>query len=134
MATYAGLLSTHGVELPAHLEAQAKIPLLTGAQRQGDLIVLPTSSVQPPPAADPHRIPPDGVPVVRGEATANTHLLVGDGTWAPCEAVPDLGVVAVATEAYLLHPEHGAQGLAAGSYLLRRQREQAVGRTRIIRD
>jgi hypothetical protein len=45
-----------------------------------------------------------------------------------------LGVVHVATEAYLLHPEHAALGLAAGDYLLRRQREQTADGPAAIAD
>lgn len=123
--TYSQILGDHGVEIPEHLEADAEVPLLTGIQRQGDLIVLPVTVARPGRLGDAVEIPADGVPVVQGEATSNTHLLVGDGLWAAGGAGTDLGVVTVSSEAYLLHPEHGAQGLAPGSYLIRRQREQA---------
>ena len=132
--TYENILSAHDVDIPAHLEAQADVLLLTGMQRQGDLIVIPTGTVRPSATVDKtQRIPAAGVPVVRGEATSNTHLLVGDGTWTPSTDDQDLGVVTVASEAYLLHPEHGCQGLAPGSYLVRRQREQA-DEVRLIAD
>lgn len=131
--TYATVMSAHGVELPAHLEAQAQIPLLGGLQRQGDVFVLPGADL-PPDDDPPVPIPAAGIAVVRGEATAHTHLLVGDGTWTARRSGADLGVVTVATEAYLLHPEHGANGLAPGRYLLRRQREQAAGGTRMAAD
>lgn len=130
--TYAQLMGAHHVTIPAHLEAQAEIPVLTGAQRQGDVIVVPTRASAKP--GDP--IPAEGVAVVRGEAGGNTHLLVGDGTWAP---VPtrglDLGVVTVPDGgvAWLLHPEHGAQGFAPGAYLVRRQRQQA-DEIQLVRD
>ncbi len=128
-ATYADVLSPHGVAIPAHLEAQAAIPVVTGRpQVQGDVLVLPTQA-----GIKPGRpVPPDGIAVVRGESGGNTHLLVADGPvmWAPIVGDPDsldLGVVTVpeGATAYLLHPEHGANAIGTGAYILRRQREQA---------
>ena len=131
--TYQRLAATHNVELPAHLVADAEIPVLTGMQRQGDLLVIPHR-----PGADAGQpVPAEGVPVVRGEAGGNTHLLVAAGTvaWRPvAQAGTDLGTVTVTDgAAYLLHPEHGAQGIAPGCYLIRRQREQA-DELRIVAD
>lgn len=126
MLTYETITTRHSVELPAHLEAQAEIPVLSGIQRQGDLIIIPMR-----PGADAGKpIPPEGVAVVRGVADGNTHLLVGDGDvrWrGVTDTRQDLGTMTVAegATAYLLHPEHGAQGFAPGTYLIRRQREQA---------
>lgn len=124
-ATYSDILGRHDVEIPTHLEQQAEVPVLSGAQRQGDLIVLPTRA-----GVDLGEIvAPAGIPVVRGEAGGNTHLLVADGTvhWRPVAGSTTLGTVTVDEDAtaYLLHPEHGCQGIAAGSYTIRRQREQA---------
>lgn len=124
--TFGEILDRHRVEIPPHLEAQAEVPVLSGPQRQGDLIIVPTR-----PGADlGDQVPAGGVPVVRGEAGGNTHLLVGDGpiTWRPAGARDQtLGVATVPAGSigYLLHPEHGAQAFAPGSYLVRRQREQA---------
>lgn len=125
--TYAKVLARHGVEIPPHLEAQAAVPILTGAQRQGDIIVLPTA-----PGADAGTlVPADGIAVVRGEAGGNTHLLVADGPvcWRATAGgdAAELGTVTIPDGAagYLLHPEHGAQGIAPGTYRIRRQREQA---------
>ena len=107
------------------LPADADVPLSRGTQRQGDVLVLPLDGTEqlatPPKAA---AIPAEGVMVVLGEAGGNGHLLVGDGSWSPSETEQDLGVVHVAGEAYLLHPEHAALGIGAGHYRLRRQREQ----------
>lgn len=124
MHTYQSILDRHDVEVPAHLEQQAGVPVLAGMQRQGDVFVLPCL-----PGSTGEPVPPAGVAVVRGESGGNTHLLVADGPvrWRPESRGVDLGVVTVSDggAAYLLHPEHGAQGIAPGSYLLRRQREQA---------
>jgi hypothetical protein len=110
------------------LEAQADVPLRTGIQRQGDVLVAP---MRPGNVAGLAPVPPEGIPVVRGESGGNTHLLVADGdvTWAPAgEREPlMLGTLCVGPDsaAYLIHPEHGATGMAPGLYGIRRQREQA---------
>jgi len=109
-----------------HLDRQVTVPVLDGVQPQGDVIVIPTTVT----AWDANQVPPQGVPVVRGENGGNTHLLVADGqvAWAanPRPGAQTLGEVTVAAgaTAYLLHPEHGAAGIAPGSYVIRRQREQ----------
>lgn len=128
--TYAEILGAHHIEVPTHLEEQAEIPVLTGLQVQGDVAIVPTRPSLK--AAQP--VPPAGVPVVRGEAGGNTHLLVGEGgvlwaavDWARSGGGQDLGVVTVPDGgvAWLLHPEHGANAMGPGAYTLRRQREQA---------
>jgi len=124
MRTHTTLAETYGVEVPSHLEAEAEVPLLTGMQRQGDVIVVPIHTDQ---VGD--LVPAGGVPVVRGEAGGNTHLLVAacDVRWAPVVDVLMLGVLTVAdgAEAYLAHPEHGYMGIGPGCYRVSRQREQA---------
>lgn len=123
--TYREVLGAHDVEIPPHLEAQAEIPVLAGPQRQGDLIILP---MPPGRVAGAVPIPPAGVAVVRGENGGNTHLLVGAGRWAPRDSTAgDCGtlIVEAGEVAFLIHPEHGANAMAPGSYVVRRQREQA---------
>lgn len=127
-ATYGDILDAHNVTIPEHLERQAAIPVLTGLQVQGDVAVIP----QRPSMKKGSLVPATGVAVVRGESGGNTHLLVTDGavTWAPVEGRAtglDLGVVdvPVGATAFLLHSEHGANAMGPGSYLIRRQREQA---------
>jgi hypothetical protein len=117
----------------------AEVPISNGLQRQGDVLVLPLREQEqeegPPRFQPAAAIPAEGVMVVSGEAGGNGHLLLGDGTWAPAWGRRrHLGVVHVATEAYLLHPEHAALGLAAGDYLLRRQREQTADGPAAIAD
>jgi hypothetical protein len=123
--TYGALLGAHQIEVPRHLEEDAAIPVLTGLQIQGDVAIIPMRPSVKPAVV----VPPAGVPVVRGEAGGNTHLLLGEGgvVWAPVEGLSqDLGVVTVPDggTAYLLHPEHGANAMGPGAYRLRRQREQ----------
>ena len=134
MTTYADVLGQHDIAIPAHLAAQAEIPVLTGLQAQGDVIVVPTRKSAR--VATP--VPAGGVAVVRGESGGNTHLLIADGDvmWSPVTAGgQDLGVLTVPEGgvAYLLHPEHGANAMGTGCYVLRRQREQA-DEIRLVQD
>ena len=126
MNTYAEILNAHDIEVPAHLVADAEVPVLTGMQRQGDVIVLPTRAGEVTGLVP---VPPEGVVVVRGESGGNTHLLVADGNvrFAKRGVGADMGTLVVdeGAVAYLSHPEHGAQGIGAGTYYVRRQREQA---------
>ena len=129
METLSTLIDTHQVDVHPHLDRDDPIPVLSGPQAQGDLIVLPAGTARPSPTGTARPVPAAGVPVLRGEAMGNTHLLLADGnvTWAPCDTTQDLGVVDVAdgATAWLAHPEHGYTGIAPGRYLIRRQREQA---------
>lgn len=124
MKTLQEIMAPHKVEIPAHLEAQAEVPVLTGLQRQGDVLVIP---MKPGLIDGLEPIPAEGVAVVRGEAGGNTHLLVGSGKVALRANGQSMGslVVAEGETAYLLHPEHGAQGIGAGTYRIHRQREMA---------
>lgn len=110
--------------IPDYLVKQADVPVLSGLQIQGDVAIIPTR----PSAKKGDPIPVTGLPVVRGENGGNTHLLIGEAlTWAPSTDEFDLGVVTVPESGvgYLIHPEHGANALAPGSYRIRRQREQS---------
>ncbi len=61
------------------------------------------------------------------------HSLVADDgacTWTGPVADPRglaLGIVEVTGVAYLIHPEHGATGIAPGRYVIGRQRERGTG-------
>ena len=75
-------------------------------------------------------VPVEGVRVVRGEATGNAHILHADGPamWAPSSDGLRLGVLHVpaGSVAWLIHTdEHGANGIAAGTYVVTGKREQA---------
>lgn len=121
------LIERHGIEVHEHLDRDLAIPVLTGLQRQGDVIIVPDSTAK---AASP--VPAAGVPVVRGENGGNTHAIVADGP-VFCDtrqaSATDLTLATLTvpdgSTAYLAHPEHGYNGIGAGTYTLRRQREQA---------
>ena len=117
-----------------HLD-DVEIPVLTGMQRQGDVLVIPMREGK---IAGLLPIPQEGIAVVRGENGGNTHLLVaeGDVTYAPAQGRGQrLGslLVGEGAVAYLTHPEHGFNAIGAGSYVINRQREQA-DEIRIIAD
>jgi hypothetical protein len=125
------VLDRAGVGALGVLDSEIDVPVLTGAQRQGDLIVL--NRPQRTPATTP--LPASGVQVVRAEASSNTHSLHSwDGTCffdsdpSRRETELTLGTLTVpeGASAYLVHTEeHGANGIGPGTYELRRQREFA---------
>lgn len=131
------LITTHGVEIDPHLDWEATVAVSAGLQRQGDVIIIPTAMVRRPGAAAEKPVPQCGVAVVRGEAGGNTHLLLADGPvrYDPAPRNLTLGVLTVGegAVAYLAHPEHGYAGIAPGTYVIRRQREQA-DEIRIVAD
>lgn len=128
MATLTALAARAHVTVYDHVldaHADADVPVLDGLQAQGDVIIIPSAArlrgrSVPVPAA--------GIVVVAG---THDHTLIADGpvTWE--SAGPggmDVGTVDVPDGAtgWLVHPEHGANGIAPGRYVLRRQREQAA--------
>ena len=124
-ATY-GMMTGYGLDVPAHLTHDDPIPVLDTLQAQGDVYIIPAHMAQP--NEDPGElIPPDGLTVVEG---TNTHTLAGDGLWSPGgHAFGDVGTLTVPDggTAFLFHSEeHGANGIAPGVYVVRRQREQAT--------
>jgi hypothetical protein len=133
MTTQTAILTTHGVAVPPHL-LDADVPVVTGRPvRQGDVLAKPTRLGQMTGAVP---IPPEGIQVVRGEAERNTHLLCGSGTWKALTGSQILGTLVVPedAEAYLIHTgEHGAVGLGAGCWTVRRQRQQA-DEIRLVQD
>jgi hypothetical protein len=134
--TYAEALSKVGATVPEHLVADAEVPVLTGAQAQGDLLIVPiektTQALAPVPA--------EGVQVVFGEATGNSHFL-HQGFDSPDVAfarVPGDGLTLVEVmvpegqSAQLIHTdEHGANGIGAGLYAIQAKRELRDEITRV---
>ncbi len=134
MKTLTELTEQTGVEVYDHVADDLEIPVLDGLQAQGDLIVVPLDN----PLFAGHDIdvdatglavPSNGIELVRGQ---HPHLLVADpgtATYTRIETFTDrlaVGIVEATAPVWLLHPEHGATGIAPGRYLVRRQREQAA--------
>jgi hypothetical protein len=120
--------------IPAHLEAQADVPILTEPQRQGDVSVWPTRKGR----RTGQPIPPEGVALLQAEAGGHIHRLqgVGDVAFAPA---PTAGLVlgtltvGAAGTAFIGHDEHSMLGIGAGTYILKRQRTQ-MDEVRLVAD
>ena len=125
MRTLAEAIEMHGIDVEEHLDRQMTIPVLTGFQAQGDVMVVPRPAQAPAGTS----VPRDGVAVVRGEFGGHTHTLLAEGTVtfdpAAGDEGLDIGVLTVGADAtaYLAHPEHAYSGIGPGTYVLRRQRE-----------
>lgn len=133
--TFATALAKIGVSVPDHLVADAEVPVLTGAQFQGDIGIIPAGldsfgakrvTLEP--------VPDKGIQVVHGEATGNTHWLHRgfDSPGVTFARVENhelvLGVVNVpeGESAELIHTdEHGCNAMGPGLYVLRGKRELA---------
>lgn len=131
--TYGSSLALAGVTVPDHLESDAEVPVLTGPQAQGDLIVYPKAA---PDTLKWETVPDAGVQVVHGEATGNTHWL-HRGFDSPgvlwVRTARDAGDLVIGyvrvpegQSAQLIHTdEHGSNGIGAGTYAIHGKREQA---------
>lgn len=136
--TYAEALGKIGATIPDHFVADAEVPVLTGVQAQGDLIIVPAGEagmdlfdVGP---VKLEAVPDKGIQVVVGESTGNTHWLhrgfESPGVmWARVTGDPlVLGVVHVpeGESAELIHTdEHGANAMGPGMYVIRGKQELA---------
>ncbi|WP_242882144.1 hypothetical protein [Actinomadura litoris] len=134
MHTYATALNLIGVTVPAHLSADAEVPILTGPQAQGDLLLLPADT---PRSKAWQTVPVKRVGVVHGEATGNTHWLHPGFdsprvTWLRATGQADglaVGYLRVpdGQTALLIHTdEHGANGIGPGEYVINRKRQARV--------
>lgn len=128
IATLDHAIAHFGVDVLDHLDRASAIPTINEIGRQGDVLIVR----RPRGKAATTPVPAAGHPAVRGEAGGNTHLLLAEGPvfYDPRPASPtnlDLGVLTVpsGSTAYLAHPEHAYLGIEPGTYVLRRQREQA---------
>ncbi len=134
MPTFATILDRAGITVPDETIAEIEVPVLTGPQRQGDVGIFPRPAIGRAELGQMTIVSAEGVAVVRGEATGNTHLLmpeVGcDIYWQPIESRAGdvrLGVLHVpdGAVAWLTHSdEHGCNGIGSGTYLLHGKREQ----------
>lgn len=130
--TLTEVLARHDVDVADVLLADIEVPVLTGTQRQGDVLIVPRAAAGNAEMTAMRPVPREGVAVVRGEATGNTHLLdavEGEVLWSPSTTEGlTLGVlhVPVGAVAMLIHTdEHGANGIGPGTYRLVGKREQA---------
>jgi len=129
ITTLADAERTFGVSHHEHLDRSAELPIVDTLGFQGDVAIIRDDTS--PAASTP--IPAAGYPVVKGENGGNTHALFGAGFYSPSTNAGidpsdlDLGVLTVPAgpSALLSHPEHGGLLVAPGTYVLRRQREQA---------
>ncbi|MCW4351974.1 hypothetical protein ONR57_01500 [Hoyosella sp. YIM 151337] len=136
--TLSDLTALSGLDVLDHLDREVTVPVTSGLQAQGDLIVIPyavvSAAIQPAPWARSIAVPRSGIELLRSAAGGNPHCLVADeGTCIWTTSVQDtmrlaLGIIETTGIAYLLHPEHGATGIAPGCYVVRRQRERGAGR------
>lgn len=128
MATLAEVTGRHGFEVLEHLEADLEVPVLTGLQAQGDLLLVPLERPFARQSADV--VPAAGIAVIAAIGGGHEHRLFagapGTAWFHPLGGGQDIGTLECTEPAYVLHPEHGATGLAPGGYVLRRQREQAA--------
>lgn len=121
-------------EFVGDFAADLDIPVLSGPQCQGDVSICPLHLYgSKPQFGTPVVLGRGGLEVIRGGAMNNAHTLrtlAGGVTWRPIawagESVA-LGLLTIpdGAEVYLEHPEHGFNGIAAGTYVVGRQQEQA---------
>lgn len=129
VTTLGELASRHGFEVLEHLEADLEVPVNEGLQAQGDLFIVPFAAYRV--YGTKTEVPAAGIAVIEAVGGGHEHRLFasvpGTAFFTPGthRAMQDIGVLECTEPAYLLHPEHGATGVAAGTYVLRRQREQA---------
>lgn len=129
VTTLGELASRHGFEVLEHLEADLEVPVNEGLQAQGDLFIVPFAAYRVNRTKT--EVPAAGIAVIEAVGGGHEHRLFasvpGTAFFTPGthRATQDIGVLKCTEPAYLLHPEHGATGVAAGTYVLRRQREQA---------
>lgn len=121
-------MSTSTIDVPDYVG----LPLA-----QGDLMVIPAGGLVPEATAN---VPAGGVPLVRGNG-GHVHLLLGDGIlWKPGrDGAQTVGTITVpeGCTGYLAHgdgspgslsagqADHAPLAFGPGTYVVRRQREQA---------
>ena len=138
--TLAQVTGRTGFEVLGHLERDAEVPVLDGLQAQGDVLIIPQAitALRPLAGGAAQPVPAAGIPVVAAAGGGHEHRLFagqpGTVTFTPASrGGQDIGLLECTASAYLLHPEHGAAGIAPGGYLIRRQREQAA-QERLVAD
>lgn len=135
--TLSALTALTGLDVFDYLDQEVSVPVVDGIQAQGDLLVVPydvlSTVVTAGPGSPTRTVPLAGIELLRSASGGNPHSLVADGhpcTWTTWVRDPRrlaLGILDTACVAYLIHPEHGATGIAPGKYVIGRQRERGTG-------
>ena len=123
----ADLLDRSRLDVP---DRQLTVPVIDSLQAQGDLIVLPLSMIGGRAILRGSwlELPAEGFELARGKAGKGPYTLVANsGTCRLASRVKDpehLAITAFVNTAtvYLVHPDHGAIGIAPGSWAVRRRR------------
>lgn len=135
MTTFTQILATHDIDCPDQALADIEVPIFNGNQRQGDVGIWRRVGVGQAELGTFSPVPTDGLAIVRGETTGgNAHILQpanGVTYWQannPTAGDILIGLLHVPEGAtcYLIHTdEHGANGIAPGTYRITGKREMA---------
>ncbi|MCK0517676.1 hypothetical protein [Williamsia sp. DF01-3] len=130
--TLSDLTALSGLEVFDYLDTEMSIPIVDGLQAQGDLLVTPAAilpMVTSYPSTRPEPVSRAGIELLRSAVGGNPHSLVSEAghcMWMARVIDPRglaLGILDTQVVAYLIHPEHGATGIAPGRYVIGRQQE-----------
>src|SRR5262245_6090974 len=104
--------------------------------RQGDVLLVPTSAAEVPATAVPAPRDRAGRMILaRGEATGHAHVIVGPDVILLADRDDiDRLFVKIVSRARVVHEEHDAIIVPAGSYRVVRQREYVPGSYRPVAD
>jgi hypothetical protein len=136
-ATLVELIKRHGFDVLEHLDRDAQIPVHSGLQAQGDLLIIPVQDPPLPAGKDKGSlVPAEGIAVIKSVGGGHEHRLfaAAPGTvhiYLYSGASTRIAYIEVTEPAFIAHPEHDWIGIAPGAYLLRRQRELAEEERRV---
>jgi len=126
-STLGQLIETHSFDVLDYLDRDVEIPVLSGLQVQGDLIIIPCAFSVLNKTSRPQKVPPEGIAVIPATGSGHEHRLfasvAGTASLATGSST-DIGILTCTEPAYIAHAEHAYTGVAPGCYTLRRQREQ----------
>jgi hypothetical protein len=127
--TNSQILTRHKIDTTGIEHLDLEVPILTGPQSQGDVLILPVAERKDRGAL----VPAAGITVVTGETSGGNahilHALDGECFWQPArEAATELVqgwlTVPEASSATLVHTsEHNVIAIGPGTFEIRRQRE-----------
>lgn len=129
VVTNGAILQRHNIQTDGIEHLDLEVPIKTGPQAQGDVLIVPVASRK----EKGEKVPARGVTVVRGETSGGNahilHVLEGECFWAPApDAAEGLvqGWLTIPDDssATVIHTcEHNVIGVGPGSYEVKRQRE-----------